>query len=208
VARWEPNARERLEKASLELFQERGYDRTTVQEIAARAGLTERTFFRYYTDKREVLFGGSGMLQERLIEQIGGAPCSTAPLDAVVAALEATAPVFEARRTFARQRQALIGAHAELRERELIKLASLGAALAEALRRRGVAEPAASLAGEAGIALFRVAFERWVTDDKGKDLAHHIRLSLLALKAVTGGGGGQRKGAGRRASRARDAKRG
>jgi AcrR family transcriptional regulator len=201
MARWKPNALERLEKAALELFHERGYDRTTVQEIAERAGLTERTFFRYYADKREVLFGGSGMLRELLVAQIGAAPQSTAPLEAVVAALEATAPVFEARRTFARQRQALISSHAELRERELIKLASLASALAEALRRRGVTEPAASLAGEAGIALFRVAFERWVTDDKRQDLAHHIRLSLLELKTVTGGGGSPRPRSSRGARR-------
>jgi AcrR family transcriptional regulator len=187
MARWEPNARERLEKAAFELFQERGYDRTTVQEIAERARLTERTFFRYYTDKREVLFGGSGILQEFLTEQIGRASPAKAPLAAVAAALEAAAPFFEERRPIARQRHALISSHAELRERELIKLASLGEAFVEALRRRGVSDPAASLAGETGIALFKVAFERWVTDDKRKDLAHYVRLSLLDLKAVAAG---------------------
>jgi AcrR family transcriptional regulator len=205
MARWEPNARERLEKAAMELFQERGYDRTTVQEIAERAGLTERTFFRYYTDKREVLFGGSEMLAELLAGQIAGAPASTAPLDAVAAALEASAPMFEERRPFARQRHALISAHGDLRERELIKLAGLGSTLAEALRRRGDAEAAAILAAEAGIAVFKVAFERWVTDGKRKDLAHHVRLALLELKAVAAGGQRTRSSA-RPSTRARSSR--
>src|ERR1700674_604105 len=87
VARWEPNARGRLEQAAMELFQELGYARTTVEGIAARAGLTERTFFRYFTDKREVLFSGSADLERFVVETIGGAPKTMAPLDAVAAAL-------------------------------------------------------------------------------------------------------------------------
>jgi AcrR family transcriptional regulator len=188
MSRWEPNARERLEQASMELYRERGFDQTTVAEIAARAGLTERTFFRHFADKREVLFSGSSALKALLVEKVEGAPAATAPIDAVAAALEATSPMFEERHNFARQRHALIAAHPDLQERELIKLASLATAIAEALRRRGVSEPAASLAGEAGIAVFRLAFERWVHDAKRRDLAHHVRESLAALKVVTGGG--------------------
>src|SRR5882757_6856425 len=119
VGRWEPNARGRLELAAMELFQKLGYARTTVEGIAARAGLTERTFFRYFADKREVLFSGSPDLEKFIVETIGGAPKTMAPLDAVAAALESTAPFFEERRGHARKRRTVIAAHAELREREL-----------------------------------------------------------------------------------------
>ncbi|MFP2896819.1 TetR/AcrR family transcriptional regulator [Corallococcus sp. 4LFB] len=185
MGRWEPNARDRLAQAAMTLFQEHGYDRTTVEEIAARAGLTERTFFRYFTDKKEVLFGGSDALHERIVTTIAEAPPGTAPLDAVATALEAMAPFFKDRRDPARARQALLAAHAELRERELIKLASLASAAAETLRKRGVTEPTASLAAEAGIAVFKVAFERWLEDPKAQDLSRHIQLGLEELRAVT-----------------------
>jgi AcrR family transcriptional regulator len=187
VARWEPNALERLRAAALELFEERGYDRTTVGDIAARADLTERTFFRYFTDKREVLFSGSEELEKLIVSGVASAPRTMSPLEVVVEALAASSPVFEARRTHARKRQALIAAHAELRERELIKLASLAAALADALRRRGVADPAAPLTAEAGIAVFKIAFDRWINETSQCDLPHLIRESLDELKAVTAG---------------------
>ncbi|MGC4089981.1 MAG: TetR family transcriptional regulator [Polyangiaceae bacterium] len=187
MSRWEPNARERLEQAAMQLYAEHGFDQTTVAEIAARAGLTERTFFRYFADKREVLFGGQSAMQELFSATIAKAPTDSAPLDAVAAALAVVAPVLEQRREIARQRQSLIVAHRELRERELIKLASLATIVAEALRRRGVSEPSASLVAETGIAVFRVAFERWVEDPEQKPLSRHIRESLSALKAASRG---------------------
>ncbi len=187
MGRWEPNARARLEQAALELYIERGFEQTTVVEIARQAGLTERTFFRYFTDKREVLFAGASALQELLVSAVAGAPDTAAPLDAVAAALEAAGAVFEERRDYARRRQAVIAANAALQERELIKLASLAAAIAGALRRRGVKDPAASLAAEAGIAVFKIAFERWVGGADNDDLAQLIRESLDELKAVTAG---------------------
>src|SRR4051794_35723713 len=161
MGRWEPNAGQRLQAAGLELFEERGYEQTTVEEIAARAGLTERTFFRYFADKREVLFSGSTELEEVMTKTIAEAPHGRPPLDVVIAALEATSPFFEQRRGYARKRQALIAAHGELRERELIKLASLAAAIAGKLRARRVPDPAAGLIAETGIAIFKNAFERW-----------------------------------------------
>lgn len=171
----------------MELYRERGFDQTTVAEIAARAGLTERTFFRYFTDKREVLFWGSEALQDLLAQRVASAPDSTAPIDMVAAALEATSAMFEGRRDFARQRHALIAAHPQLQERELTKLASLATTIAEALRRRGIPDPAAGLASEAGIAVFRLAFESWVQDRKRRDLSQHLRESLSSLRAVTAG---------------------
>jgi AcrR family transcriptional regulator len=187
VGRWEPNARGRLEQAALELYGERGFEQATVAEIARRAGLTERTFFRHFADKREVLFWGQSMLRELLVSTVAGAPDSAAPIDAVAAALEAAGARLQERREHSRRRQAVIAANAELRERELIKLASLASALADALRRRGVADPAASLAAEAGIAVFRIAFERWITETGEADLPRLMRESLDELKAVTAG---------------------
>jgi AcrR family transcriptional regulator len=187
MGRWEPNARGRLEMAGLELYIERGYEQTTVAEIAKRAGLTERTFFRYFADKREVLFGGSASLQELLVSTVADAPGATHPLDAVAIAIEAAAARLQERREYAQKRNAVIAANAELRERELIKLASLASAIAEELRRRGVKEPAASLAAEAGIAVFKVAFETWVDAGNQRDFTEIIRESVDELKAVTAG---------------------
>jgi len=187
MTRWEPNGRGRLELAALALYGERGFENTTVAEIAARAGLTERTFFRHFADKREVLFSGADALQELLVNNVAAAPDSIAPIDAVGAALEAAGTLLQERREYARQRAAIIAANAELRERELIKLASLASAIADALRRRGVADPAASLSAEAGIAVFRIAFERWGDETNQRELPELIRDSLDELKAVTAG---------------------
>lgn len=183
MARWEPNARDRLVDAALALFHEHGYGRTTVGEIAARAGLTERTFFRYFTDKREVLFGRSGDMEKGIADAITSAPEGTSPLDAVVGALQEAGAKFPPRRDY-RARQKLIAAHPELRERDLIKLASLSSAIAGALHARGVTEPGASLSAEAGIAIFKVAFERWVGGAEPRDLPAQIRLALDELRVV------------------------
>lgn len=188
MGRWKPDARGRLELAALELYGERGFDSTTVAEIAVRAGLTERTFFRHFADKREVLFSGASALQEFLVQRVAAASASLPPIEAVTVALDDVASeIFEPRREFARQRAAIIAANAELRERELIKLASLTSALANTLRRNGVVEPAASLAAEAGMAIFKIAFERWVSEPGGRPLAQLTRESADDLKLVTAG---------------------
>jgi len=183
MVRWEPNARGRLEQAALELYVERGFDQTTVAEIARRAGLTERTFFRHFTDKREVLFDGAGQLQELLVNAVADAPDAVAPIDAVAAALQAAGTLFDQRRALVRQRRTVIAANPELQERELIKLAALSAAIADTLRKRGVKDPAASLTAEAGIAVFKIGFERWITDPRQQDFGHFVRESLGELKA-------------------------
>ena len=174
-------------QAAFALYGERGFEQTTVAEIAERAGLTERTFFRHFADKREVLFAGADALQELLVSTVANAPASLAPIDAAAAGLEAAGALIQEGGELARQRQAIIASSVELQERELIKLASLASALAGALRQRGVAEPAASLAAEAGIAVFRVAFERWIGETSQADLPQLIRDSLGDLKAVTAG---------------------
>jgi AcrR family transcriptional regulator len=187
MVRWEPNARGRLEQAAMQLYVERGFEQTTVAEIARLAGLTERTFFRHFADKREVLFWGAPALQELVASTVASAPESAAPIEAVAVALEAAGAALQERREFARQRQTIISANPELRERELIKLATLASAIAGALRQRGVSDPAASLAAEAGIAAFRVAFERWINAPNQRDLPQLIRDALDQLTAVTAG---------------------
>ena len=169
----------------MELFIERGFEQATVTEIAGRAGLTQRTFFRHFADKREVLFWGQGTLRDLLVSAVAGAPDPAAPIDAVAAALEAAGALLQERREYARRRQAVIDANPELRERELIKLAALASAMADALRQRGVSDPAASLTAEAGIAVFKVAFDRWVSEPGQPDLPQLMRESLDDLRAVT-----------------------
>lgn len=187
MARWEPDARGRLAQAALELFAERGFEQTTVEDIASRAGLTKRTFFRHFSDKREVLFGGGEEFRDLFVNSLAGAPTDLAPMEAIAVTLEAVAAFFRDRREFARRRQLVITANAELQERELVKLASVAAALAATLRERGIAEPAASVTADTAIAVFRNAFERWVATTDEQDLSELIRESLHALRTVTAG---------------------
>ena len=187
MSRWEPNARARLEQAALELYRERGFDQITAAEIAERAGLTERTFFRYFADKREMLFSGQDRLRALYVSAIAAAPDFAAPLDMVAAALEAAVPVFRERHALVRERQAVIDANPGLQERELLKRAALASAIAEALRRRGVVDPAARLAAEVGVIAFSAAFARWVSAPDEQDLAQLIRASLDQLKVMIAG---------------------
>jgi AcrR family transcriptional regulator len=186
VSRWEPNAKGRLSEAALDLFVARGYDQTTVADIAAAAGLTERTFFRHFTDKREVLFWGGELLEHQLVDGTLAAPPTAAPLDAVAAGLRSACPWFDGRRARSRRRQTVIDGHSELQERELIKMARLTDALAGALRTRGVPDPPAAMAAEVGIAAFRRAWARWVGAARGPALATLLDEHLAALREVAG----------------------
>lgn len=185
MTRWEPNASGRLTDAALELYSEHGYGATTVAEIAACAGLTERTYFRYFADKREVLFAGAEQLRNLIAGTVQDAPASATPLDALAAGLRAGAAMLQQRRALSIRRQAIIAANPELQERELIKLSSWAATLADVLRRRGTPEPAASLAAEAAMAAFRVAFARWIDAPGEPQLGEMIGESLAQLRAVT-----------------------
>jgi AcrR family transcriptional regulator len=194
MARWEPNARERLERAALALFAENGYDATTVAEIADRAGLTKSTFFRHFADKREVLFGGQESLTEAFTRAIGAAPPSATTTDCLAAALEAVEVLFTPQRhEFALQRRDVIAAHSELQERELLKMARLGLAVAGALRDRGADDITARLAAEVGMLAFSTAFARWAApgnEEPFPPIAHAALRELqdraAALGAVAG----------------------
>lgn len=185
MGRWQPDAQGRLQQAALTLFAKQGFESTTVAEIAEQAGLTKRTFFRYFADKREVLFQGADELKQLFVTEVADAADTASPMEAVALALDGVAALFEERREFAAVRQQVIASNPELQERELIKLASLAQAIAEALRRRGVEDPAAILTAEAGITVFRVAFELWVQDANRESLDGLIKEALNRLREVT-----------------------
>jgi AcrR family transcriptional regulator len=184
MGRWEPNARERLERAALALFAEHGYDATTVAGIADRAGLTKSTFFRHFADKREVLFGGQDMLVELFSSAIRAAPPSATTADCLAAALESAAIAFTPdRRDLAPQRRAVIAANSELQERELLKRARLASAMAEALRARGVGDVAALLAAQVGVLAFSTAYARWAAPGNRQPFTEIAQAALRDLQA-------------------------
>ena len=190
MTRWQPDAAARLQQAAFDLYTKRGYDQTTVAEIAACAGLTERTFFRHFADKREVLFDGGDRFRAALVDAVDGAPPSTTTLEAITAGIEAAGSVFPALE-LVRRRQALILANPELHERELKKLASLASSLGEALSRRGVPTSAAELAAETGVTLLRMALKHWIEDPAARPWKIHVRAAideLLWLTAETSAG--------------------
>jgi AcrR family transcriptional regulator len=183
MARWEPNARERLERAALALFTEHGYDATTVAEIADRAGLTKSTFFRHFTDKREVLFGGQDLLLQVFTDAIKTAPPAATAVDCLAAALEAAAVAFTPERhDLAPQRGAVIAANSELQERELLKRARLSAAMADALRARGTDETTARLAADVGVLGFSTAYTRWAAPENTQPFTEIARAVLRELQ--------------------------
>lgn len=185
MGRWQPDSRGRLQEAALALYSERGFDQTTAIQIADRAGLTERTFFRHFADKREVLFGGSALLKERIVTAVAGAPAKDGCFDAVARGLDAAATLLgEARRDLACQRQAVIAANPELHERELAKLADYAAAVAATLRARGISELQAILAAEASMTVLRVAIQRWASGENDRNLADVVSDAVAELRAL------------------------
>jgi AcrR family transcriptional regulator len=184
MGRWEPNARERLERAALALFTEHGYDATTVAQIADRAGLTKSTFFRHFADKREVLFGGQDMLTGLFTDAIRTAPPAATTADCLAAALQAAAVAFTPdRHDLAPQRQAVIAAHSELQERELLKRARLASAMAEALCARGADDTTARLAAQVGVLAFSTAYARWAAPENQQPFTEIAHAALRDLQA-------------------------
>ncbi len=183
MAKGENNVRVRLQEAALELFRERGYDRTTAAEIAARAGVTERTFFRQFPDKREVLFDGEAGLQAALTASVGSAPAGLGPLDTLFVAFRSLRPLLEDNRPFSKPRHEVISSTPTLAERELAKMAVLANALADALKARGVADLRAVLAARTGMAAFVHAVVSWLEDPE-LSLGERIDLALREMKAL------------------------
>ncbi|MER7499822.1 TetR family transcriptional regulator [Nonomuraea pusilla] len=185
MTRWEPGTAKRLQEAALELFATRGFEQTTATEIAQSVGLTERTFFRHFSDKREVLFHGQHLLTQAFLAGVETAPPDASPMEIIASALRSATSFFpDERRPHSRSRQSVIDQNPALQERERHKLASLATALAGALRARGVDEVAATLAAESGVTVFRIAFAQWLREDEQRsltDLAAEVLRELLAL---------------------------
>ena len=183
MGRWQPNAPQRLVLAALDLFAERGYDSTTVVEIAERAGLTKSTFFRHFPDKREVLFGGDTMTG-LLVEGIAAAPADATPLEAVAFALDAIGKeaFTPARREFVARRRAVIAANPELQEREALKALSLTASMIDALKRRGVSDLTAHVASQIGSLAWKIAYDRWIDAPDGEDFGEMARRTVGELQ--------------------------
>jgi AcrR family transcriptional regulator len=186
MARWEPDAWQRLERAALDLFLERGYDNTTVTDIAERAGLTKSTFFRHFPDKREVLFSGEDRLLKLFNEAIAAAPASATPLQAIAAALAAADAVFiPERHPLAAQRREVVGKNSELLERQALKRERSAEAMANALRDRGIPDPDATVAAQLGVLAFRHAFARWADPANWLSYAEHAKQCLDELHAAS-----------------------
>jgi AcrR family transcriptional regulator len=186
MPRWEPDAVGRLQAAAFELFAEQGFERTTVAEITERAGLTKRTFFNHFADKREVLFGPiSEMQREVVTREIGACPASLPPLEAVVHALRTAADaLFEERREAVARRALIVEANPDLQERELRKRAALTDAIAGALTARGVDPDTALLSARAGVVVQQTAMQRWTASPGGRPLREFLSDALLSLRAV------------------------
>lgn len=177
------DVRKRLQNAALRLFQQHGYERTTAAAIAAQAGVTERTFFRHFTDKREVLFAGEATLRDALVAAIEELPDDLDPVASIFAAFGAVRPLLEGNREFAKPRYALINATPALNERELAKLEQLSAALTTALEQRRVPKLRATLAARVGMAAFAQAVALWL-DDPQVSLSDRFDEALMELKSL------------------------
>lgn len=184
MSRWEPDAGGRMVDAAMELFAERGFEQTTAGDIADRAGVTERTFFRHFADKREVLFAGTQATQEAVYDAIASGPADATPLDAALAGVEAFGAVIEERREHAVRRSKIVASHPSLQERELLKLATTTAWVADALRARGVDVLTAELAARSAVAVFQVAFARWIAEAEPPAFAECVAEAAAALRAL------------------------
>jgi AcrR family transcriptional regulator len=187
MARWEPGARERLVFAAVDLFTEQGYDATTVTEIAARAGVTKSTFFRYFPDKRDVLVAGQATLSELLVAGIADAPAGSSPLEAVASGLERVSSAMgPMNRDLGPRMKAAVAANTELQERDALKSVGLAAAMTAALAERGVPDSTAHLASEMGVLAFKQGFTEWCVADPEADydLAHYTLSALDELRTV------------------------
>jgi len=172
---------QRLQEAALELYLERGYDKTTAGDIAARAGFTERTFFRHFADKREVFFGGEAQLRDLLTGAVAAVPAGTRPLPTLRAAFHQAVPLIEHNLPVTERRAPVIVATPALQERAMAKSAALVAALTDALRARGVAEPLAALCAQVGMDTYSIAIRRWRAD-RTDDLHAHLDRAFTDLR--------------------------
>lgn len=186
MGRWEPDARERLERAALELFTEQGFADTTVPQITARAGLTTRTFFRHFSDKREVLFAGEHDVPAQVAQLMADAPAALTPMALIGQGLQTFAATqFQGRREQLQARRAVIDADEGLRERELSKLSALSDAMSTGFQHRGVDPLTATLAAQIAVTVISASIARWLDSDGQQPLAEMVLETLQALHDLT-----------------------
>ena len=188
MSRWQPDTRERLERAALDLFAEQGFAETTVPQITARAGLTTRTFFRHFADKREVLFAGEADLPTTLAGFLAGAPPQWGPMELITNGLPTVAvSLFGGRRDYLRRRREVVASDPGLQERELRKFAGLSETIADGFRHRGADDLTARLAAGFAVTVVNVSVTRWLESEEETDLATVVTETLQALRALTAG---------------------
>jgi AcrR family transcriptional regulator len=183
--------RDRLQQAALELFIEHGFDQTTTERIAARAGVTERTYFRHFADKREVLFDGEAELREELTRALSTVPADVEPLPALQAASHDLVPLLERNRPVAELRARVIAVTPALQEREVAKAAALITFLTDALRARGVDVRIAQLCAQVGMGIVAIARQRWMHDSSA-GLHTEFDRAFQELHQVSGALGAKR----------------
>ena len=182
MPRWDPDASGRLLEAGMSLYFERGYAAVTVAEIAERAGLTKRTFFRHFTDKREVPFAGAAAFEAAVVAGVAAADAGVAPVEVAVGALADASAELARWAEHAAARRALVASAPELEERELSKRDAVTVAIAAALRERGVDPLPATLSAQAAVAAFTTGYDRWVDGGATADLPALVRATLGDLR--------------------------
>jgi AcrR family transcriptional regulator len=185
MPRWEEGSEERLKRATMELFEEQGFEATSAVQIAERARVTTRTFFRYFSDKEEVLFADAEKLRAALVERIAQTADAGEPLRAVTRALagfdwESLGP-----RESQHRREAMIASNPELLERDLIKQQQMADAFGSALEKLGVDPDAARLAARVGGQVFRTAYQQWLKADDSADLPALTEAAMSLLAEMT-----------------------
>jgi len=181
MGRWQPDARTRLERAAVELFAERGFDDVTVPEITSRAGLTTRTFFRHFADKREVLFADAELMPALAARLVADAPPGAAPMAVMADGLPVLAAAFEGRLAQLTQHKAVIERSPALRERELRKMEQIVDAIAAAWRHRGVDALTAAVVAETSVGVVKVSLRNWIDTGGSRPLASIMAATLKRL---------------------------
>ena len=184
MARWDPGTAERLTKAALELFSEHGYDNVTVTQIAERAGITRRSYFRYFPDKREVLFAGSEQLPPAIRDAVLAADETASPLPMTLNALADVGAHLIEHVAHSAERRAVIGASAELTERERTKLAAVTTAIHEALEQRHVEPGRAKLVAQIATVIFQTAFDHWIDAQGCRDFSTCLHTTAESLRDI------------------------
>ncbi|HEX7662354.1 MAG TPA: TetR family transcriptional regulator [Pseudonocardiaceae bacterium] len=186
MSRWDPDARGRLERAAIELFERQGFAETTVPQITERAGLTTRTFFRYFADKREVLFYGEDEVRSAFTEIIRGIPADLPPMALIRHALEEMAArIFGSRFDYLRSWRAIVASDEGLRERLLRKQELTTDTALAALRERGLDEPSADMIARLAAVVLQRALDEWLAQPtEQRPLVQFIHASLDRLRAT------------------------